>query len=102
MGRGSWSSELPLEDFFPMPSLSITSSAHCIWRCSEGSARRRNVPEGRLRRRTGDGRVCMVLPLAEGPTCCMAVIGFAIMRGARRCESDSQKFRESGMEGRTP
>lgn len=36
--------DLPFEDFLPMPSLSTTSSAHCICRCSAGSARRTNVP----------------------------------------------------------
>lgn len=82
-----------LDDFLPMPSLSITSSAHCIWRCSEGSARRRNVPEGRLRRRTGDGRVCMVVLPAEGPMGCVADIGLAIARNGRLCEGDAQRLR---------
>lgn len=38
--------DLPLELFFPMPSLSMTSSAHCMCRSSAGSARRTSLIEG--------------------------------------------------------
>lgn len=49
---------LPLLLFFPIPSLSTTSSAH--WMClrSSGAARKRKTPEGADRRRTGFGCVC--------------------------------------------
>lgn len=47
------SSDAPLDDFLPIPSLSMTSSAHWMRLCSVGSARRRKTPEGPERRKTG-------------------------------------------------
>ena len=57
----------PLLLFLPMPSLSITSSAHWMWRRSSGSARKRRTPDGAERRRTGFGAVsCRVwLPVSR-------------------------------------
>jgi hypothetical protein len=58
---------VPLLLFLPMPSLSITSSAHWMWRRSSGSARKRRTPDGAERRRTGFGVVsCRVwLPVSR-------------------------------------
>jgi hypothetical protein len=53
----------PLDDFLPMPSLSTTSSAHCMCLSSAGSARKRRVPEVAWRRRTG--WVVVTLPLVR-------------------------------------
>lgn len=44
-GKDSEGLYVPFDDFLPMPSLSTTSSAHCMCLVSAGTARRRSVPE---------------------------------------------------------
>jgi hypothetical protein len=66
-----------LDDFLPMPSLSMTSSAHWMWRSSAGSARSRRAPEGKRRRRVGVWTI--VLP-AEEPVFWVAAMELAMRK----------------------
>lgn len=64
-------------------------------RCSAGAARRRRVPDGAGRRRTGFGRTTIVeLPFTREATCVAKVLEFAMaasemlaVRVERRVES---------------
>jgi hypothetical protein len=73
---------VPFDDFLPMPSLSTTSSAHWMWRRSEGSARRRSTPDG-ADRRTAPSVTSMVrLPVSrKGVAVREGVDGVAVLCG---------------------
>jgi hypothetical protein len=95
---------VPLEDFLPMPSLSITSSAHWMRLRSVGEALKRSTPEGAERRKTGCGRTSMVLlPLCATGVAVRLIVAWDDMAVefdiiVRQQENSDQTLKAQGFE----
>lgn len=88
-----WAQIQPFELFLPMPSLSMTSSAHCIRRELEGSCSR-SALDAALRRRTPDERLNGV----EGPGWAVVTVALPwfVFAVDKRCVGAMTKAKQKG------